>query len=152
MFKIIAIETIPAQVDFAQCYPDIPEGLSELDIEIAKAKKERYDSTMRLLSAQDMNRRYLFCREYHFDKYGHLVRGTSLLPENFYNQKHDDKEQGHHGCYRRRSGRMSPVLIPHTLMMVRSGPLVSPGPQLPFPNFQYVFPIFIQSSSDGMVP
>lgn len=92
MFKLIAIETIPAPVDYAQCYPDIPEGLSEMDIEIAKAKKERYDSTMRLLSAQDMNRRYLFCREYHFDKDGQLVRGTSLLPENFYNQKHDDKE------------------------------------------------------------
>ena len=51
MFKLIAIETIPAPVDYAQCYPDIPEGLSEMDIEIAKAKKERYDSTMRLLSA-----------------------------------------------------------------------------------------------------
>ena len=92
MFKLIAIETIPAPVDYAQCYPNIPEGLSELEIEIAKAKKERYDSTMRLLSAQDMNRRYLFCREYHFDKDGQLVRGTSLLPDNFYNQKHDDKE------------------------------------------------------------
>lgn len=49
MFKIIAIETIPAPVEYAQGYPDISEDLSPLDIIIAKAKKERYDSTMRIL-------------------------------------------------------------------------------------------------------
>lgn len=32
MFKIIAIETIPAPVEYAQGYLDIPKGLTPLDI------------------------------------------------------------------------------------------------------------------------
>ncbi|WP_033149747.1 AAA family ATPase [Prevotella sp. RM4] len=87
MFKIIAIETIPAPAEYAQGYPDIPEELSPLDIKIAKAKKERYDSTMRILKAEGgLNRRYVFCREYTFDRDGKLKKGESLLPEGFYNQ------------------------------------------------------------------
>ena len=95
MFKIIGIETVPPPLDYALGYPETPEGLSPLDIEVAKAKKERYDSCMRLLSAQDMNRRYLFYREFSFDKDGKLVKGDSLLPEDFYHQKKDDDDKIH---------------------------------------------------------
>lgn len=91
MFKIIAIETIPAPVEYAQSYPDLPEKLSPLDIQIAKAKKERYDSTMRILKAESgLNRRYVFCREYTFNKDGILKKGESLLPEGFYNQRREE--------------------------------------------------------------
>lgn len=95
MFKIIGIETVPPPLDYALGYPETPEGLSSLDIEVAKAKKERYDSCMRLLSAHDMNKRYLFYREYSFDKNGKLVKGDSLLPEDFYLQKKDNEDKNH---------------------------------------------------------
>lgn len=95
MFKIIAIETIPAPVEYAQSYPDIPEDLSPLDIIIAKAKKERYDSTMRILKAENgLNRRYVFCREYTFNRDGKLEKRESLLPEDFYNQIREETIDG----------------------------------------------------------
>lgn len=95
MFKIIAIETIAAPVEYAQGYPDIPEGLSPLDIKIAKAKKERYDSTMRILKAEGgLYRRYVFCREYTFNRDCKLKKGESLLPEDFYNQIREEIVDG----------------------------------------------------------
>ena len=40
MFKIIGIETVTPPLDYALSYPDTLEGLSPLDIEVAKAKKD----------------------------------------------------------------------------------------------------------------
>ena len=105
MFKIIGIETVPPPLDYALGYPETPEGLSPLDIEVAKAKKERYNSCMRLLSAQDINRRYMFYREYSFDKNGKLVKGDSLLPEDFYLPKTDDEDKNHENKHENKDGK-----------------------------------------------